>query len=160
VEWDWVHLLSRPLLGLLYQSQMLDDDECGAVGGMRIGRGNRSIQRKPAPVPFCHHKSHITWPGLEPGPMVGSQQLTAWAMAQPIYDTTFGIMLTRHHKDHLLPTIIDFSKLLFWNVSQIYNYLLFKWAKYCKIFYVNYVKFSLILFAPEDGQARPKHVGL
>jgi hypothetical protein len=31
---------------------MMDDDECGAVGGM-IGRGNRSTWRKPAPVPPC-----------------------------------------------------------------------------------------------------------
>jgi hypothetical protein len=30
-----------------------DDDECGAVGGMRIGRGNHSTRRKPAPVPLC-----------------------------------------------------------------------------------------------------------
>jgi hypothetical protein len=30
-----------------------DDDECGAVGGMRIGKGNRSTWRKPAPVPLC-----------------------------------------------------------------------------------------------------------
>jgi hypothetical protein len=29
------------------------DDECGAVGGMRIGRGNRSTGRKPAPAPLC-----------------------------------------------------------------------------------------------------------
>jgi hypothetical protein len=28
-------------------------DECGAVGGMRIGRGNRSTRKKPAPVPLC-----------------------------------------------------------------------------------------------------------
>jgi hypothetical protein len=28
-------------------------DECGAVGGMRIGRGNRSTRRKPASVPLC-----------------------------------------------------------------------------------------------------------
>jgi hypothetical protein len=28
------------------------DDECAAVGGIRIGRGNRSIQRKPDPVPL------------------------------------------------------------------------------------------------------------
>jgi hypothetical protein len=28
-----------------------DDDERGVVGGMRIGRGNRSTRRKPAPVP-------------------------------------------------------------------------------------------------------------
>jgi hypothetical protein len=29
-----------------------DDDEYEAVGGMRIGRGNRSTRRKPAPVPL------------------------------------------------------------------------------------------------------------
>jgi type IV secretory pathway VirB6-like protein len=32
---------------------MIHDDECGTVGGMRIGRGNRSTRRKPAPVPLC-----------------------------------------------------------------------------------------------------------
>jgi hypothetical protein len=30
-----------------------DDDECGAIGGMRIGRGNRSARRKLTPVPRC-----------------------------------------------------------------------------------------------------------
>jgi hypothetical protein len=30
-----------------------DDDECGAVCGLRIGKGNLSTRRKPAPVPFC-----------------------------------------------------------------------------------------------------------
>jgi hypothetical protein len=39
-----VHLARRPLFDLLYQSPMIDD-ECEAVGGMRIGRGNRSIRR-------------------------------------------------------------------------------------------------------------------
>jgi hypothetical protein len=46
--------------GLLYQPRMIDDDDYGAVGGMRIGRGNRSTRRKPAPVPLCPHKSHMT----------------------------------------------------------------------------------------------------
>jgi hypothetical protein len=32
---------------------MIDDDDCGTVGGMRIGRGNRSTRIKPAPVPLC-----------------------------------------------------------------------------------------------------------
>jgi hypothetical protein len=32
---------------------------------------------------FVHHKSHMTRPGLEPA--VGSQRLTAWAMARPSY---------------------------------------------------------------------------
>jgi hypothetical protein len=31
---------------------MMDDDECGAVGGM-TGRGNRSIRRKLAPGLLC-----------------------------------------------------------------------------------------------------------
>jgi hypothetical protein len=39
--------------GLLYKPQMIDEDDCGAVGGMKIGRGNRSTQRKPAPAPLC-----------------------------------------------------------------------------------------------------------
>jgi hypothetical protein len=26
--------------GLLYKPQMIDEDDCGAVGGMKIGRGN------------------------------------------------------------------------------------------------------------------------
>jgi hypothetical protein len=26
--------------GLLYQPQMIDDGDCGAIGGMKMGRGN------------------------------------------------------------------------------------------------------------------------
>jgi hypothetical protein len=63
---------------------MIDEDDCGAIGGMKIGRGNRSTGRKPVPVPFVHHKSHMTWPELEPrAAAVGSQRLTAWATARP-----------------------------------------------------------------------------
>jgi hypothetical protein len=28
--------------GLLYKPQMIDKGDCGAIGGMKIGRGNRS----------------------------------------------------------------------------------------------------------------------
>jgi hypothetical protein len=38
---------------------MMDDDECGAVGGM-IGRGNQSTQQNPPQCRFVHHKSHMT----------------------------------------------------------------------------------------------------
>jgi hypothetical protein len=34
--------------GLLYQPQMIDDGDCGAIGGRKTGRGNRSTRRKPA----------------------------------------------------------------------------------------------------------------
>jgi hypothetical protein len=49
-------------VGLLYQTRMIDD-ECGVVGGMRIGRGNRSTRREPAPVPLCPPQiTHdLTW---------------------------------------------------------------------------------------------------
>jgi hypothetical protein len=39
--------------GLLYQPQMIDEGDCGAIGGMKVGRGNRSTRRKPAPAPLC-----------------------------------------------------------------------------------------------------------
>jgi hypothetical protein len=61
----WVRLESTwylPLTGLLYQPWVIGD-ECGTVGGMRIGRGNRSTCRKPAPVPLCPPQiTHdLTW---------------------------------------------------------------------------------------------------
>jgi hypothetical protein len=51
VGWDWIHLLRRPLIGLLYPPPMID--EYGTFGEMRIGRGNRNTRRKPVPVPLC-----------------------------------------------------------------------------------------------------------
>jgi hypothetical protein len=41
---------------------MVDDDECGAVGGMS-GSGNQSTQTKPAPVPLCPPQipHDLTW---------------------------------------------------------------------------------------------------
>jgi hypothetical protein len=35
-----MHLVLRLLFGLLYQAKMINDDDCGAIGRMRIGRGN------------------------------------------------------------------------------------------------------------------------
>jgi hypothetical protein len=59
---NWVHLLLRPLFGVLYQPRMMDD-ECGAIGGMRIGRGKEVVWVKPAPVPLCPPKipRNLTW---------------------------------------------------------------------------------------------------
>jgi hypothetical protein len=39
--------------GLLYQPRMICDGDCGEIGGMKIGRVNRSTRRKPAPAPLC-----------------------------------------------------------------------------------------------------------
>jgi hypothetical protein len=53
---SWVRLSplgSAATTGLLYPPQMIDDGDCGAIGGMKIGRGNRSTRRKLVPVPLC-----------------------------------------------------------------------------------------------------------
>jgi hypothetical protein len=66
VSWSGVRL--GPLgtaatIDLLYQPQMIDNDDCGAVGDMRIGRENRSIWRKPVPVSLCPPQipHDLTW---------------------------------------------------------------------------------------------------
>jgi hypothetical protein len=44
------------------------DYDDGEIGGMMIGRGNRSTRRKPAPVPLCPTQTPCALPGCEPGP--------------------------------------------------------------------------------------------
>jgi hypothetical protein len=84
VWWGWAHLVHWQLFGLLYRPQMMHDDERGAVGGMRIGRGNGSTQRKPAPVPLCPSQipHDLTWAQTW-ATTVGSWLLINWAMAWP-----------------------------------------------------------------------------
>jgi hypothetical protein len=69
------------IAALLYQPQMIDDGDCGAIGGLKIGRGNRSTRRKAAPVPLFPPQIPYdltrarTWTAA-----VGSYRLTTWAM--------------------------------------------------------------------------------
>jgi hypothetical protein len=44
-----------------------DCDDYGEFGGMKIGRGNRSTRRKPAPAPLYSPLIPLVRPGLEPG---------------------------------------------------------------------------------------------
>jgi hypothetical protein len=99
-ETSWWHV-NFPLAGVrlsplgtsatvgLYQPRMIGDD--GAIGGMRIGRGNRSTRRKPAPVPLCPPQipHGLTWDRTRAA-TVGSQRLTAWAMARPTCELVHG----------------------------------------------------------------------
>jgi hypothetical protein len=52
VGWDWVHVTLRSLLAYCTIG------DCGAIGRMRIGRGNWSTWRKPAPAPLCPPQIH------------------------------------------------------------------------------------------------------
>jgi hypothetical protein len=64
--------------GLLYKPQMIDEGDRGATGGMKIGRGNRSTRRKPAPAPLCPPQiPHDQTRARTRAAAVGSQRLTA-----------------------------------------------------------------------------------
>jgi hypothetical protein len=78
--------------GLLYQPQMIDDGDCGTIGGMKIDRGNWSTGRKPAPVPLCSPwiPHDLTRAGTRAS-TVGSQWLTDLAMAWSILKHCLGM---------------------------------------------------------------------
>jgi hypothetical protein len=70
--------------GLLYQPQMIDNGDCGATDGMKIGRGNWSTWRKCTPVPLCPPQiPHCHTRAWTQTAAVGSQRLTTWTMARP-----------------------------------------------------------------------------
>jgi hypothetical protein len=57
------------------------DYEDGEFGGIKIGRGNRSTRREPAPASLCPLQFPLDQTRAA---AVGSQRLTASAMAQPV----------------------------------------------------------------------------
>jgi hypothetical protein len=59
-------------------------DYDGEIGGMMIGRGNRSTRRKPVPVPLCPPQTPHAARTRTRVAAIGSQQLTAWVTARPI----------------------------------------------------------------------------
>jgi hypothetical protein len=57
----------------------------GEIGEMMICRRNRSTRRKPAPVPLCPLQTPHAARTRTRAAAMGSQRLTAWATARPIY---------------------------------------------------------------------------
>jgi hypothetical protein len=58
----------------------------GKFGGMKSGRGNRSTRKKPAPAPLCPPQIPLDQTRARTrAAAVGSQRLSAWAMARPSY---------------------------------------------------------------------------
>jgi hypothetical protein len=64
---------------------MIDFDDCGIVGEMKIDRGNRSTYKKAAQCHFVHHKSDVNCSDLEP------RKLTIRRLR---YNTALNITLT------------------------------------------------------------------
>jgi hypothetical protein len=58
------------------------DYDNGEISGMMIGRGNRSIRRKPAPVLLCPTQTPHAARTRTRAVAVGSQRITAWATAR------------------------------------------------------------------------------
>jgi hypothetical protein len=84
---------------------MISEGDCGAIGGMKIGRGNQSTRRKPAPAPLRPPQIPLDKTrDRTRAAVVGSQWLTAWAMAQPIsLNVTAAHMKSPFHS--LIPTL-------------------------------------------------------
>jgi hypothetical protein len=51
ISWGGVRLSQLGTSATIWHIE--PDDDCGAVGGMRIGRGNRSTRKKLAPISLC-----------------------------------------------------------------------------------------------------------
>jgi hypothetical protein len=76
MESDWVHSAQRPLIGLLQPAPGDYDD--GEFDGMKIGKGNRSARREPAPAPHCPPQIPLDQTLVRTrAAAVGSQRLTA-----------------------------------------------------------------------------------
>jgi hypothetical protein len=60
----------------MYQPNMIEEGDGGEIGGMKIGRGNRSTGRKPASAPHCPPQiPHAQTQFRTRAPAVGSQRL-------------------------------------------------------------------------------------
>jgi hypothetical protein len=48
---------------------MIDDGDCGAIGGMKVGRGTEFLGENLPQRHFVHHKTLMSRPELETGPL-------------------------------------------------------------------------------------------
>jgi hypothetical protein len=63
--WDWVHLVRRPLLGLLYQPRMRRRCSKQSVES-QLAEETEVLGETLRQCHFVNHKSHMTWPASNP----------------------------------------------------------------------------------------------
>jgi hypothetical protein len=102
-------------IDLLYQPRMIGDDDCGEIGGMKIGMGNRSTRRKPALVPLLS-TINPTWldPGLNPGRRSGKPATSRLSYGAALTQAYVVPTLRRHEKETKIwnePLNLIFAKL-------------------------------------------------
>jgi hypothetical protein len=112
------------------------DDDYGAVGGIRIGRGNRSTRRKPALVPLCPSQipHDLTWHRTRAA-AVESQRLTAWAMARPRYLVSlFVCLFVMKQGSYPLDLDIRSLRIYFFSFTDLLHCsLLFRRTGWCSV---------------------------
>jgi hypothetical protein len=82
-----VHLVLRPLLAYCTSPSWYMMVIVEQLVELRLAGDTEVLGENVPQRHFAHHKSHITRRRLEAGPpaAVGSQRLTAWAMARPMW---------------------------------------------------------------------------
>jgi hypothetical protein len=61
----------------------------GEIGGMMIGRGNRSTRRKPASVPLCPPQIPHSYPDANPGRCGRKPATNRLSYGRPMWSVTF-----------------------------------------------------------------------
>jgi hypothetical protein len=59
---------------------MIGEGDCGEIGGMKIGKGNRSTRRKPASAPLCPQPELYSVSLLQFPVMYGCREVNLVAM--------------------------------------------------------------------------------
>jgi hypothetical protein len=125
---------------------MIGEGDCGAIGGMKIGKGNRSTRRKPALAPLCPPEiRHDQIRARNRAAAVGRERLTAWAMARPcmivyLRSIPFGIAeflgcpLWKVRKLDLIPSLVisTFYRIHLKMCPSIFNYRMGKKTQFTK----------------------------
>jgi hypothetical protein len=65
----------------------LGDFDDGEIGGMMIGKGNRSTRRKPAPVPLCPTQTAHACPDWNPGHRGGKPATNRFSYGTALWAT-------------------------------------------------------------------------